>query len=1105
MIDPQSNLAINSRFSARGTYYRWLIQQYGSIPMLELQEDNQDPISLRKIFVPLRLDAEDRDESSINPPEKFHEESEENQLGQDAFEDIIKHDFLVISGRPGAGKTTLIKALINELCGTHSSQFRNRMHKRYGAVFTIPVILRELPDIESVNNLDDLLTQWWGRLGELSQLAFDKKTFTEKLDLVNLKLSLEHDDLQLLILFDGIDEVGSFDLRSKIYQIAQDAKSRGFRTILTGRPSGLADLHNAVKKGVLDHSKHINVSKRKVEDLSSTVGTQLELASTWLDSEDQRDWQTVIDSIPPIDEELNLFISYRSDIEQWRFIQPLTRPQIDLFIKKWYQLDPTWVSKLGTHPEEFKRALADPQRDHLLPLARRPIFLSLMAIVHCTKNEMPHGRAELYKTIVDVYLTRQRKHRRLKQTTTGDNMPQWDSHEPRTALGYLAWRSMHKGSGKEGNEDRRILWKREDLEVELQKALTSALKFSEVTASDAGSLINYYLNPAGLLIEPVEGYIQFAHLSFQEYLCAEYLQGQMSGRRMEKQWKQEVLEHLSSPGWQEVALLLLTVHANKTQNRGHFELISYLDVSIYQQARLMFSSLLGKELPVQAGDRQHWLSLLIMVALVHPKLPEIKYFHLWPDLNDVGLECVSKMLLIFNETDGKAVWQYLMDLKCGDSPLAWQEEYFEDFDSYLDPISKRWATPLKDESWIVEKDTSEAQRYSLLNLIIESRWGGFDPNDADQPLKNKNLQALLSEFYKKSPLWDRKDNKWKIHISYYLLEKCFNRGSIFETVIRNSIPLSMWLLMVENTASASIISSIESKEVISEQRTRLSLAFYQWQQLLEILSFGKGTRVPFKKLMSKSLLKPSSIYLQRRQIVNTRSDDRQRPQIMANLISFLMLSGVRPIAGEQYSSLSKAISDVVSLEPNFLRPNDLGAWYVDNLDLLLQVGKIPNVKDSDKEQLGLLSDMVISAGGNSAAWVWFFQQSESPQLLVNRGGRANEPLPRELGLFNRDGLPHDIQERDHLLNLKEWVWDDENWLSFIFPNEDLTEEVRQLLLSDIAELKQQDWSPYRLLDELVSSWPENEKHRDFSKKSGESRMTNALEEFLAKYPEIDAE
>ncbi len=168
-----------------------------------------------------------------------------------------------------------------------------------------------------------------------------------------------------------------------------------------------------------------------------------------------------------------------------------------------------------------------------------------MALVHANDRRMPHGRADLYRRIVDLYLIRQTQQRRLAFTTQGEPMPHWDEREVRRALGYLAWRSQQRGARAEKaheRDQRQVIWTRAELEDALVGLLAPSdsdgeprtgpggaadsdrdpRPFSDLKPCDAGRLIDYFLHPTGLLVDPAEGRYQFAHLSFQEYLCAEY-------------------------------------------------------------------------------------------------------------------------------------------------------------------------------------------------------------------------------------------------------------------------------------------------------------------------------------------------------------------------------------------------------------------------------------------------------------------------------------------------------------------------------------------------------------------------------------------------------
>ena len=126
---------------------------------------------------------------------------------------------------------------MTELCGTFPSTFRQDIQARCGTIFPIPIILREIPNISALDSFEALLAQWWQQQYEWSQ-----QSIKTPLQLDLLKRSMQQDDLQTLLLLDGIDEVGSYQIRQRLFEFALTAQQRGYRVIITGRPSGLDDL-----------------------------------------------------------------------------------------------------------------------------------------------------------------------------------------------------------------------------------------------------------------------------------------------------------------------------------------------------------------------------------------------------------------------------------------------------------------------------------------------------------------------------------------------------------------------------------------------------------------------------------------------------------------------------------------------------------------------------------------------------------------------------------------------------------------------------------------------------------------------------------------------
>lgn len=69
MTDLHSIAEKNARVAARGEYFRWLAKRFGDLDLL-LTMQGEDRVSLRKIYVPLRIDTEDRADESMKDPEQ---------------------------------------------------------------------------------------------------------------------------------------------------------------------------------------------------------------------------------------------------------------------------------------------------------------------------------------------------------------------------------------------------------------------------------------------------------------------------------------------------------------------------------------------------------------------------------------------------------------------------------------------------------------------------------------------------------------------------------------------------------------------------------------------------------------------------------------------------------------------------------------------------------------------------------------------------------------------------------------------------------------------------------------------------------------------------
>ncbi|GBC60265.1 hypothetical protein DENIS_1216 [Desulfonema ishimotonii] len=1043
----------NARASARGRYFEWLYRRFRPVRLLEMVDEEPGPVSLRQIFVPLQAGHEDMDEEKMSGPEEVREET---LPGEGVWDLLVQEPFVALSGRPGSGKTTLVHALVVELCGQHSSNLRKQLAGNRG-IAPIPLILRNLPDLESVRTLDELLECWWREAG------IQAEDDNLRLDIPRLRDSFDRskEAYPALLMFDGIDEVGGTEMRSRIFQMAAEAANLGFRVLVTGRPTGFHDL----------------------PELNGKAECLL-----------RSDCDTVV-----------------SSKEKIYHVLPFAWEQIERFVRDWYTLRNDWKRKRQAGIENFLNALQDSRRRYLLTLARRPIFLTLMALVHCSRNEMPDGRGALYKAIIDLYLVRQERHRQLKETTEGKPMPHWPETEKRMVLGYLAYESQVRGSRqkKDEPEKRRMVWKREEMLTTIREQLSSRKygRFTDIRPEDAEDLLRYFLHPAGLLTEPEEERIQFAHLSFQEYLCADFL----AGRSKENYLKKELFSRLGRPGWDEVGMLLLTIRAEQERNEGHFEILSWLDLSDVHQADLFIRAYTGRELPFTERDLEEWLPVAMGCALVHPDAKFVKRLSRLPEaIQQQGIELLIQM---FEAEDHEKQWDVLLD-RLEKMPPFCIEDCLTD-NPMFEKMKTRWLNPENDSSWYVEFDDEEARAYSLFLLFAKTKWRKNQKEESQiQSLvissENRITKNIATWIQKKYPI--HKNSKillFSIFLSRKKTEKFFlpvitnaamalealvpSEGLLFDTLCEH-IPLDAFIL--QGISSNDLINSMRCmptllmisypRQFIISHKTILGLGLYQAVTLAEGASGHNNIYDEYTKIRGKY------------QFILFFSNRSRRSYLSLKLFRDRHKFIFNSLKLNRYRSLSLNLSmERGQKRPFYIYryPYLFGKEYNHLKERLEKIeNKLTRINKDAKNELCFYLALE-HFGYQYAAHDWFDEQAENPDLMCRRGLRPGEPLPKEFGLFDNDGRPLPVQNRKNWVRLRQWLDDDDAVLEFFFPD-GLPDENRENLLAQTDLLRKQPWSPQAALDAVLADWPEDEPERPYTMEHAEAQLEKACDEFL---------
>lgn len=205
-------------------------------------------------------------------------------------------------------------------------------------------------------------------------------------------------------------------------------------------------------------------------------------------------------------------------------ISPLDEKQIDRFIQAWYgQLAAMQVVTPGEGQTRSDRLSQAVRRADLWRLAPNPLLLTVMALVHTHKGELPDARAALYEDVVDLLLWR----------WEAIKLAQPDGRE-------TTWRQLLQAAGLSDLDVKLTLWELA-FEAHSQQAGDGEKRkpTADIAKADllrtlrtlhpdqsldwAEQLIQIMNLRAGLLVEGTPEIYSFPHRTFQEYLAGCHL------------------------------------------------------------------------------------------------------------------------------------------------------------------------------------------------------------------------------------------------------------------------------------------------------------------------------------------------------------------------------------------------------------------------------------------------------------------------------------------------------------------------------------------------------------------------------------------------------
>jgi internalin A len=391
-------------------------------------------------------------------------------------------DRLVILGDPGSGKTTIV----NWICDSFSFPTSTPLREKHGALIPLPMVLRELQITADVT---------WESLLEAFLARPVAEALREDLRVLDRLLGMG----QAVILIDGVDEIGSLEVREALRRAvyAGMGKHPLCRWIITSRIVGYDEVP----------------FHRASEDMWLPRASGAPMTLLTID-----------------------FVEQLEDFATVAYVAPFDNERIRQYAGLWWQQHTQNPHLHETSPREFFDRLVE--NGSTLTLARNPNILTLILLIYRKLLDLPDGRAKLYRLIAAAYLENidaaYEKNARVRIRPLAypwEKMAGW--------LGAVAWELQRRRGEVEEDRvrkdkprsQREILLKKTELQELLEKAIEP--QGTENVSAVAETFIQYAARRSGLLLprgQDADGQdlYAFQHLSFQEYFASQYLRDAMS-------------------------------------------------------------------------------------------------------------------------------------------------------------------------------------------------------------------------------------------------------------------------------------------------------------------------------------------------------------------------------------------------------------------------------------------------------------------------------------------------------------------------------------------------------------------------------------------------
>ncbi len=267
---------------------------------------------------------------------------------------------------------------------------------------------------------------------------------------------------------------------------------------------------------------------------------------------------------------------FRTDEFPHYELLPFDDGKIDTFVERWYYSRFDIVSERQRRKASLRKALKD--RPRIRQLARNPLLLTIVALIHRYQAKLPKERYKLYDKAVETLLTTWDSNKELSNHEVLEYLQLDDLRRLMERLAY--WIHYQGGTGDvEGG----TLIDRDELIGQLTQYICEMKGIKRYQAKEEAKrfLERIVRDRAGLLSLQGQDRYAFVHKTFQEYLCSQEILYLQEDDDCVPHAKNHIQKHLHDPHWREVLLLLV---AQQTPKRAKASLKVILEAnSDYEQ------------------------------------------------------------------------------------------------------------------------------------------------------------------------------------------------------------------------------------------------------------------------------------------------------------------------------------------------------------------------------------------------------------------------------------------------------------------------------------------------------------------------------------------